>query len=221
MKKEAIIFDMDGVLVDTEKHHKEIEHGIFQDLGITISEKEREPYIGMAADELWAAVIDHYKLDRSHHELLDINNQRILDYFTNKVDLQPIDGVIPVLDWIKKHKIPLAVASSSSSIVIDALLKETGLDKYFAIRVGGQTVEKSKPEPYIYLHTAELLQVNPERCLVIEDSSNGIAAAKAANMYCVGYRGTGYSQQDQSHADELISHYDELIPRLQKAFETT
>lgn len=218
LKKKAVIFDMDGVLVDTEKHHKVIEHRIFEELGISITEEEREPYIGMAADELWAEVVEQFELQQSHDDLLDLNNQRILEYFSSMVSLRPIDGIISVLDWIKDQNIPLAVASSSSSVVIDAVLQESGLDSYFDIRVGGQSVERSKPEPYIYLHTADILQIEPKRCLVIEDSTNGIAAAKAAGMFCVGYQGTGYSGQDQTQADEVIKHFDKLIPLMNEAF---
>ena len=168
IKAEAVIFDMDGVLVNTEQHHKEIEHRMFSELGIAISEEEREPYIGMAADELWAVIVDAYGLKKDSADLLDLNNQRIIEYFSEKEDLNAIPGVRKVLEWIQERQISTAVASSSSSVVIDALLAESGLDSYFDVRVGGQAVEKSKPEPFIYLHTAELLQVNADSCVVIE-----------------------------------------------------
>ena len=210
---------MDGVLVNTEHHHKMIEHRIFRELGVSITEEDREPYIGMAADEMWKKVVDHFHLDRSPDELLELNNQRIIAYFNDMDNLEPIPGVIGVLDWIQRNQIPLAVASSSSRIVIDTLLQETGLDDYFNIRVGGQSVEKSKPEPYIYLHTAAILDIPPEECLVIEDSTNGIAAAKSAGMYCIGYQGTGYHGQDQSLADRVIDHFDKMLPVLKKVFD--
>jgi len=209
---------MDGVLVNTEPHHKVIEHRMFLELGIDISEEEREPYIGMAADELWAAVVKKFELPHSPDDLFDRNNDRIIEYFAQDEGMEPMAGVRQVLDWIEEHHIPLAVASSSSDVVIDALLKESGLDPYFTLRVGGQSVKKSKPAPFIYFRTAELLHIKPEKCLVVEDSTNGIAAAKSAGMYCVGYRGTGYSGQDQSAADEVITHFDELIPILEREF---
>ena len=215
----AIIFDMDGVLVNTEHHHKVIEHRMFTELGIDISEEEREPYIGMAADELWAVVVDNHQLPQDPGELLDLNNQRIIEYFSKKEKLEPISGVKEVLDWIHDRRITTAVASSSSRVVIDALLAESGLDTYFDIRVGGQAVEKSKPEPYIYLHTAQLLHVEPKACMVIEDSTNGIAAAKSAGMYCIGYQGMGFHGQDQSQADRVINHFEEMIPILEAAFK--
>lgn len=215
---QAIIFDMDGVLIDTERHHQSIEHQIFRDLGLNITEEERAPFIGFAADEMWGRVVEHYQLDRTPEELLNLNNDRIIEYFTTREPGVPIPGVEKVLNWIRERGIPLAVASSSSRRVIDALLELTGLDIYFDCRVGGQDVEQSKPEPYIYLHTANLLGVSPDECLVIEDSTNGIRSAKSAGTYCIGYRGTGYHGQDQSLADRTIGHYDELFPVLEEVF---
>ncbi|HLT93601.1 MAG TPA: HAD family phosphatase [Membranihabitans sp.] len=214
----AVIFDMDGVLINTESHHMVIEHQIFRDLGLEITEEEREPFIGYAADEMWSRVIAHYKLDHSPNDLLNLNNERIIEYFTSQADIEMIPGVNRVLQWIEDRGIPLAVASSSSRIVMDVLLEQAGLDKYFKIRVGGQDVEKSKPAPFIYLHTAGLLEVEPGECVVIEDSTNGIRAAKSAGMYCIGYKGVGFHGQDQSMADETIAEYDELIPLLTPLF---
>lgn len=211
----AIIFDMDGVLINTEHHHMVIEHQMFRELGLDITEEERAPYIGFAADEMWGRVVEHYNLDHSPQELLRRNNQRIVEYFTNEVDCESIPGVEQVLDWIKGQEIPLAVASSSSREIIDVLLDQVGLDSYFPIRVGGQDVEKSKPAPFIYLHTADLLEIAPKDIVVIEDSTNGIRAAKSAETYCLGYQGTGYHGQDQSLADRTFAHYDELIPILE------
>lgn len=218
MSKQAIIFDMDGVLIDTESHHQVIEHQIFRDLGLNITEKDREPFIGFAADEMWSRVVDHYELDHSPADLLDLNNERIIEYFTSQTKCEAIPGVEDVLKWIQSQKIPMAVASSSSRVVMDVLLEQVGLDSYFTTRVGGQDVEKSKPEPYIYLHTAEILRVTPDKCVVVEDSTNGIRAAKAAGMYCIGYRGTGYHGQNQSMADQTIEHYKDMIPVLQDLF---
>lgn len=215
---QAIIFDMDGVLIDTERHHQIIEHQIFRDLGLDITEEERAPFIGFAADEMWTRVVKHYNLDRSANGLLELNNDRIIEYFTTRESCESIPGVEKVLDWIRDRELPLALASSSSRRVIDSLLELTGLDIYFDCRVGGQDVEQSKPEPYIYLHTAKLLGVPPDQCLVIEDSTTGIRAAKSAGTYCIGYRGTGYHGQDQSMADRTIRHYDELIPILEQVF---
>lgn len=210
MKNKAVIFDMDGVLVNSEPHHKEIEARILEELGVQIPESELSAYVGIASDELWTKVVHKFKLSNDPLELLKLNNERIIEYFNNLDDFAPIDGVEEIILKIMDKNIPLAVASSSSNIVIDALLKRSGLSSYFDIRVGGQMVEKSKPEPYIYYLTAEKLGVEPQECTVFEDSTNGIKAAKRAGMYCIGYRGIGYQGQDQSEADRTIRQYDEI-----------
>lgn len=213
MKKKnwrAVIFDMDGVLINSEPHHKVIERGMFEELNIPVSEEEHKQFMGMASDEMWSALIERYELSWSKEDLLQKNNEHIISYFDEHRDEFLIPGVADFLKYLKENGIDISVASSSSSEVIDHLLDVVGIGSYFDIRVGGQMVEKSKPEPEIYLYTARLMEVNPEDCLVIEDSTNGIRSAKAAGMYCVAYRGVGYGGQDQSSADLVIEDFSEL-----------
>lgn len=208
---EAVIFDMDGVLVNSEPHHQVIERGMFDEMKIPVSEEEHREFMGMASDEMWAALIGRYHLTHTKGELMDKNNAHIIRYFSDLKDSYVIPGVKNFLEALEQHQMPVAVASSSSASVVDHLLEGAGLSRFFEIRVSGQMVEKSKPEPFIYFYTAELLEVDPEACLVIEDSTNGILSAKAAGMYCVAYQGVGYGGQDQSMADLIIRDFDELL----------
>jgi len=217
MKKrnwDAVIFDMDGVLVNSEPHHQVIERGMFEEFGLPISEEEHRQFLGMASDEMWSALIGKYDMAYTEEELLDKNNEHIIRYFSDFQNSYIIPGAKDLLKKLRQHEIPLAVASSSSASVVDHLLEVVGLSEFFEIRVSGQMVEKSKPEPMIYLYTADLLGVDPASCLVIEDSTNGIKSAKAAGMYCVAYRGVGYGGQDQSMADLIISDFDELREKI-------
>lgn len=206
----AVIFDMDGVLVNSEPHHQIIERGMFDEMELPVSEEEHREFMGMASDEMWAALIGRYNLTQTKEELMDKNNEYIIRYFSDLRDPYVIPGVKNFLEVLEQRKVPVAVASSSSASVVDHLLEGGGLSRFFDIRVSGQMVEKSKPEPFIYYHTAELLKVDPDTCLVIEDSTNGILSAKAAGMYCVAYQGVGYGGQDQSMADLIIRDFDEL-----------
>ena len=119
-------------------------------------------------------------------------------------------GLVELLKKFYKKGIPMAVASSSGHEIIDILLKQISIRKYFKFTVSSELVGGSKPEPDIFLYTADLLLVKPEECIVIEDSTNGIRAAKAANMFCVAYNGASGNSQNQSLADVQINDYSEL-----------
>lgn len=123
-------------------------------------------------------------------------------------------GVEHLIKQLKKNEFPLALASSSYPEVIEIILQKTGLKHYFDVVVDSQMAGASKPEPDIFLLAAQKLGIQPERCVVIEDSTNGIEAAKSAGMYCVAYAGPGSELQDQSRADIIISDFGELLPYL-------
>ena len=110
----------------------------------------------------------------------------------------------------------MAVASSSDAKTIEIILSRTGLSKYFLHMISSGLVDKGKPEPDIYLFTAGLLSVKPEECLVVEDSVNGMKAAKAANMLCVAYKGVTSAAQNQNLADESIEDFSQLPAILHK-----
>lgn len=208
---EAVIFDMDGVLVNSEPHHLKIEKQMFHDLGLNITPEEHSEYMGTASDEMWQSIIERHSLSKSGAERLKMHNQRVISYFSSLKTLNPMPGLIPVLDKLQELKLPLAVASSSSAQVVDLVLNKSGLKSYFSVVVSGQMVKKSKPKPEIFLKAAARLKVEPTQCLVVEDSPNGIRAAIAAGMYCVAWRGEGFSHQDQSEADAVIADFWELM----------
>lgn len=207
----AVIFDMDGVLVNSEPHHVKIERKIFSEIGANISSEEHAGYMGTASDEMWLNVVARHGTSLSVEELLEMGNQRVINYFSVLKELKPIEGLVPVLNKLQEHNIPLAVASSSSAQVVDLILAKSGLKHYFRVVVSGQMVEKSKPEPDIFFKAAAQLQIEPPNCLVIEDSTNGIRAAKSAGMVCVAYRGEGFTNQDQSMADRVITDFNEMM----------
>jgi HAD superfamily hydrolase (TIGR01509 family) len=113
----------------------------------------------------------------------------------------------------------MAVASSSDAKTIEIILSRTGLSKYFLYLISSGLVDKGKPEPDIYLYTAGLLLVKPEECLVVEDSVNGMKAAKAANMVCVAYKGVNSVGQNHGLADETINDFSQMPEILQKYFD--
>lgn len=214
----AIIFDMDGVLVDSEPHHVKIEKQFFAKLNLNISDEEHSMYMGKATDVMWSEIIHDKKLSYSGKELVE-QTEKISKQHFSRQKLAPMNGLEELLVRLKRSKIPLAVASSSGQEIIDVILKNSGLDKYFKHTVSSELVGGSKPEPDIFLYTAKLLGVKPEECIVIEDSTNGIKAAKAANMFCIAYNGVSVNNQDQSLADVQIESFLELENVLKAEFK--
>ena len=215
---EAVIFDMDGVLVDSEPHHVEIEKKLFRKLGLSVSGEEHAGYMGTATDAMWKKVKQNHDANLDVAEMVKLNYQECNNHFSALEELEPMPGLVNVLKVLQERNIPMAVASSSGLETIKIILERTGIIKFFQIIVSGSMVEKSKPEPDIFLHAAGLLKVEPQKCMVIEDSSNGVKAAKAAEMFCVAYSGAETSHS-QPEADIQINHFEELERILKQFFE--
>jgi len=215
----AVIFDMDGVLVNSEPHHIIIEKELFAQLNLSISDEEHGSYMGKSSEQMWTEIISKYNLSQKAAELAQRNTDKIIDYFSGLHEIELMPGIVNLLEKIFQKRIPMAVASSSDSKTIEIILSRTGLSRYFLHMVSSGLVEKGKPEPDIYLYTATLLSVRPEECLVVEDSVNGMKAAKAANMLCVAYKGINSGWQNHDLADESIEDFSQLPAILHKYME--
>jgi beta-phosphoglucomutase family hydrolase len=207
---EAVIFDMDGVLVNSESFYVEVEQKNFRQLGLTVSEEEHQTYQGTATNRMWQLIKERHDVSQPVEELVEMTNTLVTPYFQSLEKIDPMPGVEKLIKKLKEKGTPLALASSSYSDVIEIILQKTGLKKYFEVVVDSQMAGSSKPEPDIFLLAAKKLKVEPENCLVIEDSKNGIAAAKAAEMFCVAFAGPGSELQDQSQADLIVKDFRDL-----------
>lgn len=207
---EAIIFDMDGVLVDSEPFHIEIEKRQFERNKLIVSAEEHLNYMGMASDVMWRTIVHKHQLNIPVEELIDQNRTESIRYFSELTTIPVMPGLIELLEMLKRKNYPMAVASSSFPEIIELILKKTELRDYFRVVVSSQEAGKSKPEPDVFLLAAKKLGVPPTNCIVIEDSFNGIAAAHAANMHCVAYQGPGSNPQQQKEADAVITSFDQL-----------
>jgi beta-phosphoglucomutase family hydrolase len=211
---DAVIFDMDGVLVNTEPIYAAVEQKNFRKLGLSILEEEHKTFQGTATDSMWQDLKKKYAIKETVEELVQMTNSIVTPYFASLHTIETMPGVELLLKGLKNKEIPLALASSSYPDVIDIILHKTGMKDYFDAVIDGQMAGTSKPEPDIFLLAAKILDVLPERCIVIEDSENGIKAAKLAGMYCIAYAGPGTELQDQSQADMVIDSFDELADSL-------
>jgi beta-phosphoglucomutase len=208
---EAVIFDMDGVLVNSEPFYVKVEQTNFRQLGLKISEEEHQTYQGTATDRMWQLIKERHGIEHPVEELVEMTNSLVTPYFNSLESMEPMPGVEKLIEKLKEKGILLALASSSYPEVIEIILQKTRLRKYFNVVVDSKMAGASKPEPDIFLLAAKKLCVQPEKCLVIEDSTNGIKAAKAAGMYCIAFAGSGSELQDQSQADCIISDFNLLL----------
>ncbi|MCL2480326.1 MAG: HAD family phosphatase [Spirochaetaceae bacterium] len=217
---QAVIFDMDGVLVDSEIYHFEAEKLILEKIGISIQEEEIHSFVGLAMDKMWERVKKKYHLKKSVSKLVEEDTIFRVNYFRNVGEIPPIDGVKELIEAIKTEGLKTAVASSSHPDLIKTVLEASNLLQYFPVYLSGFQVKHGKPDPDIFLETAAKLGVKPKNCIVIEDSYNGVTAAKKAGMKCIGYQNPSSGKQDISSADLIIKNFDQLNMDLLKSLCT-
>lgn len=180
-KYDGIIFDMDGVLVDSEFFYYERRKAFLKEQQLSIDTLPISLFIGADMRSLWPIILDNhcgtYNLDHLTQAYEEYKHTHPIDYS------QLIDpDAKRTLQFFKRNKYKIGLASSSTMDVIHEVLDTGDLTSYFDIIVSGTQFEKSKPSPQIYTYIAEKLALDPSRCLVIEDSEKGIQAAHAAQM---------------------------------------
>ncbi len=181
---DAVIFDMDGVLLDSEPFWQEAEIEIFATVGIHLTRAQCIETTGLPVNDVVAYrhtqnPWNHKSLDQVSHEILVGVELRVRE----RAIL--LDGVIDVLKFFENRRIPTALASSSAMRLINTVLKKFSMENTFRVVHSTEREEYGKPHPAVFLTTAKHLHVPPEHCLVIEDSFNGLVAAKAARMKTV------------------------------------
>lgn len=205
----AVIFDMDGVIVDSELHWKSLEGFFLRSLVPSWTTEDQSKIIGLSLDSLYSMLRDTYGMKESQEAFLEQYHRMAAGIYKEKVNLLP--GFRELLDKLLEAEMPLAIASSSHRSWIEMVLVKFSLHKPFPVVVSAQEVGgRGKPAPDIYLYTAEQLSVKPEDCVVIEDSKNGVLSAMNAGMFCIGIRNGFNEEQDISTADVIIEGYEGL-----------
>lgn len=212
----AAIFDMDGVLIDSEHLHWRAEQETMAEFGVTIAESELKKFAGTRAEVMFEIFIRQYQLPTTFAALYPRHEARLIQLFQNQ--LRTTTGIHTVLQTLSSRSIAMAVASSSSLPLIEVALHQTNLAGYFQAIVSGTQVPNSKPAPDIFLEAARRLGVPPENCVVFEDSVVGVQSAKAAGMYCVGYENPDALSVHLEAADLVIQDWAELDLSVISAF---
>ena len=205
-----IIFDMDGVLLDSEPMHQKIIYETFQLEGIPFDKAYIQTLTGMSTFPMWEKVKRDAQRSESVEELIKFHR----DYFFKRlpeVKVPLVPHVKDVLEKFKNEGKHLSLASSSGRKLIDIFTQQTNIAHYFEVIMSGDDVKYSKPNPEIFLKVAQWYGLPATQFTVIEDSTNGVKAAKSAGMQCVGFQNPLSGGQDLSQADLLIHSMQELL----------
>lgn len=209
MALKAVLFDMDGVIINSEPEYFKVEMELFKKLDINFTEDNQKKYVGINPLVMWKEIKEEYNLIQTANELYDAEAKMIQEYYANG----ELNAIMPTLDLILdvyNHGYLCAVASSSEKQNIYHVLNRLGLKVYFKAVVSNNDVERCKPMPDIYLLAAQMLNVKPSECIVIEDSRAGVTAAKAANMKVVRYSKFQENTKDKEQADCLVRDMREI-----------
>ena len=206
----GIIFDMDGVLINSEPFHYQVWKEALKKRGINLDYEIYKPCIGSTVQVLMQILHEHYGVDEKDDSLsLEVKNLK-----QEMIEKQGYPPLIPyvkdMLERFHEAGYHMAVASSSPQEYIENVTSYWGISPYFQVLVSGEHVEHPKPAPDIFLKTADILGLLPEECLVIEDSENGCRAAKAAGMTCMAYYNPDSGKQNLQTASVVVEGFEEI-----------
>jgi beta-phosphoglucomutase len=206
----CILFDMDGVIIDSELLHRKAYYQTFISLGLEVSEELYQSLTGSSTINAFEKLVAHFGLKEDPADLVLRKRKVYVDLFENDPNLHLVDGVEEIIKHFHKMDKTLVLASSSAMVNIERVFKRFNLDQYFTAKISGADLARSKPDPEIFEKAALLGNTPRENCLVIEDSDNGVQAAKAAGIFVVGYRNPLALGQTLEKADLIIRDFEEL-----------
>ena len=216
----AVIFDLDGVLADSEPWWSDIDAALLAEHGVTYRGEYHREVLGTS----YRLAIEFYKkafnISAPTDELMKRREQIAIDFFANRIGIFP--ATKPVLQELRQMQLSLGVGTSSVSACARPFLDRHQLSAFFDTVVTGEEVQHGKPHPDIYLRAAEKLGVAPEECVVIEDALSGIAAAKAAHMRVAAIPDTRFvdPREYDAAADYLLESLSEIPPLIRRMNES-
>ena len=209
-KISCVLFDMDGVIIDSEFLHKKAYYETFVSLGLDVSEDLYKSLTGSSTINVFQKLVAHFNLENDPKELVLDKRRRYVDFFENDPSLHLVNGVEDIIKYFHGKGITLVLASSSAMVNIDRVFIRFNLNQYFTAKISGADLSNSKPHPEIFEKAAILGNTPKENCIVIEDSDNGVKAANDAGIFVFGYRNPMAADQTLENADEVITDFKEL-----------
>jgi HAD superfamily hydrolase (TIGR01509 family) len=208
---EAVIFDLDGVLLDSEQVWNQAKEQLVRERGGRWRDEAPRDMMGMSSPEWSAYLRDELGVDLDPQVISDEVVRRLERIYRDELPL--LDGAVEAVERLAGHW-PLGLASSSNREIIDLFLELSGLAPTFAVTISSEEVERGKPAPDVYLEAARRLEAETSRCVAIEDSENGIRAAHAAGMRVLALPNPHYPPDPEAlaDADEVLGSLHELTP---------
>jgi HAD superfamily hydrolase (TIGR01509 family) len=211
----AVIFDMDGVLVDSEPFHHRATQAALGRRGASYTERDNQAFFGATDSEMLRVLRILFDVPEPTAALVEAKTSHLVGLI--RAEARPLPGVPEVPLWLRASGLPLALATASGRAVIQVVLDTVGLHGVFDAVVSGDEVARGKPAPDGFLMAARRLGVEPEQCLVVEDSRNGVLAAKAAGMRVAAVPCAATSHEDFSAADLVLPSLESLVKALHSA----
>jgi len=204
----AVIFDMDGVISDSEPLYAQTLNQVLGTHGYALSESEYKEILGTTAEYTWQWLVNKFNLPGGAQRWMQKYDSAIEENL--RENAVPSPGLYRLIDQLKARGLKLGLASSSQGNWVRSLLSALGVEGSFDITVSGEMVREGKPDPEIFLLTAQNLDTSPSHCLVIEDSPHGIRAAKDAGMLVVALLTPYTRDMDLSEADHVIDSLEQF-----------
>ncbi|MBO4495922.1 MAG: HAD-IA family hydrolase [Clostridiales bacterium] len=211
----AVIFDMDGVLFDSEPYHDQTTTSILESYGVKNAYEAIRPYVGRTSEDMWADLKAKYGIKASVEDLTELQWKKNVAGLKDS-GLERSEGLTELLNYCHENGIKIAVASSSRQDFVEAVFDHLNLWQYVEVFASGFEVEHGKPMPDIFLLAATRLDIDPERCLVVEDSTAGVQAGRMAGMYTIGYDNPTSGGQNVNAADVVVKSLSEIQPIIEK-----
>ena len=211
-KYDGIIFDLDGTLIDSMWIWRAIDIDFLGRRDIELPDDLQKAIEGMSFTETAQYVKDRFSLNESLDEIKNEWHDLAYDYYKNKIKLK--ENVKQLLEKLKGEGKIIGIGTSNSRILVELVIKSCGIEKYFDTVITSCDVNKGKPSPDVFLKVAEMLNIEPEKCLVFEDTYAGVLAANNANMDCFAIYDEIASESEEKiikTATRYLQSYDEII----------
>jgi pseudouridine 5'-phosphatase len=214
-KLRAVVFDLDGLMVNTEEMYIEVGHRLLEPWGLTYDDDLRHQMMGLPAEVALKLMIDHHRLDVTLDELAAQSSALVDEHINIRLDAMP--GLHELLDWLEAQRLPKAIATSSSRHYARHIVERLGIAQHFRFILTADDVTHGKPNPEVYALAAKRLELPPNEMMVLEDSENGCRAAVAAGAFTVAVPGD--HNEGQSFPGVQFIAETLLDPRITQALQ--